>query len=57
MKNKIVDQGLAPAVKKLLSFMLAIAMLFSITAGIDLSAYAETNGDYECNSRKEKVYC
>ena len=43
MKNKTketVGQGLAPAVKKLLSFMLAIAMLFSITAGIDLSAYA-----------------
>ncbi|MDD6603643.1 MAG: leucine-rich repeat domain-containing protein, partial [Eubacteriales bacterium] len=33
--------------KKLLSVFLSIVMLFSITAGIDLSAYAETSGDYE----------
>lgn len=33
-----VEQGFAPAVKKVLSLLLAAAMLFSITAGIELSA-------------------
>ncbi len=42
-----VEQGFAPAVKKVLSLLLAVAMLFSITAGIELSAYAATSGDYE----------
>ena len=46
-EKTIVGQRIAPAVKKLLSLLLAIAMLFSITAGIDLSAYAyERSGDY-----------
>ncbi|MDE6659960.1 MAG: leucine-rich repeat protein [Eubacterium sp.] len=47
MENKIAGQGLAPAVKKLLSLLLAITMLFSITAGIEFSAYAEMNKDYD----------
>ncbi len=38
-------QRFAPAVKKVLSFLLAVAMLFSITAGIELSAYA-SNENY-----------
>ena len=42
-----VEQGFAPAVKKVLSLLLAATMLFSITAGIELSAYAATSGDYE----------
>ena len=42
-----VEQGFAPAVKKVLSLLLAAAMLFSITAGIELSAYAAISGDYE----------
>ena len=33
--------------KKLLSVFLSIVMLFSITAGIDLSAYAATSGDFK----------
>ena len=33
--------------KKLLSVFLSVVMLLSITAGIDLSAYAETSGDFE----------
>ena len=33
--------------KKILSVFLSIVMLFSITAGFDLSAYAETNGDLQ----------
>ena len=41
-----VEQGFAPAVKKVLSLLLAVAMLFSITAGIELSAYADM-GAYE----------
>ncbi len=41
-----VEQGFAPAVKKVLSLLLAAAMLFSITAGIELSAYADM-GAYE----------
>ena len=48
-KSETVGQGLAPAVKKLLSLMLAIVMLFSITVSIDISAYALTSGDYECS--------
>ncbi len=39
-------QRFAPAVKKVLSLLLAVAMLFSITAGIELSAYADM-GAYE----------
>ena len=35
--------------KKLLSLLLAIVMLFSITAGIDLSAYASTYWEKESN--------
>ncbi len=42
-----VEQGFVPAVKKVLSLLLAATMLFSITAGIELSAYAATSGDYE----------
>ena len=42
-----VEQGFAPAVKKVLSLLLAATMLFSITAGIELSAYAATSVDYE----------
>lgn len=34
-------------IKKLISLLLAVVMLFSITAGIDLSAFAATSGDYE----------
>ncbi len=41
-----VEQGFVPAVKKVLSLLLAAAMLFSITAGIELSAYADM-GAYE----------
>lgn len=42
-KNKIVrcDSGITPQkhyLKKILSLLLSIAMLFAITAGIDLSA-------------------
>lgn len=33
--------------KKLLSITLSIIMLISMSAGFDLSAYAETSGDYE----------
>ena len=33
--------------KKLLSLLFAVVMLFSITAGIDLSAYAATSGSYD----------
>ena len=33
--------------KKFLSIILSLAMLLSITAGIDFSAFAETSGDYE----------
>ncbi|MDE5670401.1 MAG: leucine-rich repeat domain-containing protein [Eubacterium sp.] len=50
MENKgktAVEQRFAPAVKKILSLLLAAAMLFSIAAGIELSAYAATSGDYE----------
>ena len=32
--------------KKLISFFLSIVMLFSITACVDLSAYADTSGDF-----------
>ena len=51
-KNEIVWQGLSPAAKKLLSIMLSIVMLFSITAGIDLSAYAETSNSVKSISYK-----
>lgn len=37
-------QRFAPAVKKVLSLLLAVAMLFSITAGIELSAYGRYGG-------------
>ncbi|MDE6413429.1 MAG: leucine-rich repeat domain-containing protein [Eubacterium sp.] len=47
MKSKITGQKLVPAVKKILSLLLAIAMFFSITAGIEFSASAETNQDYK----------
>ena len=40
-------KGKVTAVKKVLSLLLAVAMLFSITAGIELSAYAAASGDYE----------
>lgn len=40
--KKNIGQGLAPAAKKLLSLLLTIVMLFSITADIDLSAFAFT---------------
>ena len=40
-------KGKRTAAKKVLSLLLAVAMLFSITAGIELSAYAATSGDYE----------
>ena len=33
-------------IKKSLSALLALVMLLSITAGVDLSAYAATSGDY-----------
>jgi len=33
--------------KKVLSIILSITMLLSITVGIDLSAYADTSGDFE----------
>lgn len=33
--------------KKALSAILSIVMLFSLAVGIDFSAYAETSGDYE----------
>ena len=39
-KKEVLRQGLAPAVKKALSLLLAMVMLLSITAGIDLSVYA-----------------
>ena len=56
MKNKIVEQGLAPAVKKVLSLLLSIVMLFSITAGIDLSAYAAGWSSYAQNIEFDTVY-
>ena len=51
-KNKIVrcDAGIAPQkhyLKKILSLLLSIAILFTITAGFDLSVYALESGDYE----------
>ncbi|MDE6752028.1 MAG: leucine-rich repeat protein, partial [Eubacterium sp.] len=49
MKNKMKEvarQQLACAVKKVLSLLLTIVILFSITAGIDLSVYATTSNDY-----------
>lgn len=33
--------------KKVISLLLSIAMLFSITVGLDFSAYATTSGDFE----------
>lgn len=33
--------------KRLISVLLSVVMLFSITAGVDLSAYADTSGDYK----------
>ncbi|MDE6412656.1 MAG: hypothetical protein K2K42_01980, partial [Eubacterium sp.] len=47
MKNteKTTVGQIAPTIKKLLSFLLSITMLFSITAGIDISAYAATNAN------------
>ena len=33
--------------KKVISMLLSVVMLFSITAGLDLSAYADTSGDWE----------
>ena len=33
--------------KKIMSMLLSVVMLFSITAGLDLSAYANTSGDWE----------
>ena len=33
--------------KKFVSLFLSLVMLFSITAGIDLSVFADTSGDYE----------
>lgn len=55
-KNKIVrcDSGITPQkhyLKKILSLLLSIAMLFAITAGIDLSAYAATTQIYGGNSK------
>ncbi len=42
--------------KKLLSLLLAIAMLFTITAGIDLSAYAAGWADYAQNINFDTIY-
>ena len=47
MENETKITTVSSVAKKLLSILLAIIMLFSITASIDLSAYAETSGDYE----------
>ena len=50
MENKIEKRKLTFTFKKVFSLLLAIVMLFSITAGIDLSAYAYekiTSGDYK----------
>lgn len=37
----------ANPIKKTLSLFLSLVMLLSITAGLDLSAYAATSGDFE----------
>ena len=42
MEKRIENKKIAPALRKVLSLLLSLVMLFSITAGIDLSAYAET---------------
>ena len=47
METKIGKQGITPNFKRALSFLLSFVMLFSITAGIDLSAYAEIDGGFE----------
>lgn len=44
MLRKLEGAGI---MEKILSVFLSIVMLFSITAGLDLSAYAETNGDLQ----------
>ena len=42
MEQRIENKKIAPALRKVISLLLSLVMLFSITAGIDLSAYAET---------------
>ena len=42
--------------KKLLSLLLAIAMLFTITTGVDLSAYAAGWADYAQNINFDTIY-
>ncbi|MDE5671366.1 MAG: leucine-rich repeat protein, partial [Eubacterium sp.] len=46
MENQIVKREFTPIFKKTFSLLLSLVMLFSITAGIDLSAFAEEFGDY-----------
>ena len=46
MEQRIENKKIAPALRKVISLLLSLVMLFGITAGIDLSAYAERIGDY-----------
>lgn len=41
MEKRIENKKIAPALRKVISLLLSLVMLFGITAGIDLSAYAE----------------
>ena len=56
MKKETKAQTASAAVKKLLSIMLALVMLFSITAGIDFSAFATSKSSSNAiNWVKSKV--
>ncbi len=50
MKKNIKWDARIVLIKKVISLFLSIVMLLSITAGLELSAYAGTSGDYEYTS-------
>lgn len=47
VKNKTKKMNERNSIKRLLSLLLSIAMILSITAGLDMTAYAYTSGDFE----------
>ena len=53
MEKRIENKKIAPALRKVISLLLSLVMLFSITAGIDLSAFAATSGDFEYTVLKD----
>ena len=53
VKNNLFNKRRVKLMKKVLSIILSLAMLLSITAGIDFSALAKISGDYEYSVRND----